>query len=213
MSAIRPRPQTRPVPVGAHPAIRLALADELPLLQDIERAAGEPFRELGMTEVADDEPPPLDLLAAYQLQGHAWVFTDPADLPAAYLIWQEVDGAAHIDQVSVHPRLARRGAGRALIERLDRESGYGALTLTTFAQVPWNAPYYARLGFRTLDGGELTLGLREIVAEEASMGLDRWPRVCMRREASVRTVGQGFGTAGSTAGQELPRGGTVREIR
>ncbi|CAM5660186.1 GCN5 family N-acetyltransferase [Streptomyces spiroverticillatus] len=171
------------MPVGAHPAIRLALAAELPPLQDIERAAGEPFRDLGMTEIADDDPPALDLLTTYQLDDRAWVFTDSDGTPGAYLIWQEVDGAAHIDQVSVHPRLARRGAGRALISHLAQESGHAALTLTTFAQVPWNAPYYTRLGFHTLSDAQLTDGLREIVAEESSMGLDRWPRVCMRRDA------------------------------
>ncbi|MGC3003056.1 GNAT family N-acetyltransferase, partial [Streptomyces sp. G35A] len=52
--------------------------------------------------------------------------------------------------------------------------------LTTFAEVPWNAPYYARLGFRPLTGPDLTPGLRRIRAEELGHGLDRWPRVCMR---------------------------------
>ncbi|MFI5806331.1 GNAT family N-acetyltransferase [Streptomyces sp. NPDC051561] len=161
--------------------IRPATAADLPHLQDIERAAGEPFRALGMPEIADDDPPPLELLAEYQLACRAWVFADAQGLPAAYLIWQEVDGAAHIDQVSVHPRAARRGVGRALIDHLAKVAGPTGLTLTTFAEVPWNAPYYARLGFVTLPDTELTDGLREIVAEEAALGLDRWPRVCMRR--------------------------------
>lgn len=161
--------------------LRPATVADLPVLQDIERAAGEPFRALGMTEIADDDPPPLSLLAEYQLACRAWVFADPQDLPAAYLIWQEVDGAAHIDQVSVHPRAARRGVGRTLIDHLAKVAGAPNLTLTTFAEVPWNAPYYARLGFTTLADAELTDGLRKIVAEEAALGLDRWPRVCMRR--------------------------------
>lgn len=73
--------------------------------------------------------------------------------------------------------------GRALLAHAAdraREEGLTALTLTTFAEVPWNAPYYARLGFRTLAEGDLTPGLREIRAAEAGHGLDRWPRVCMR---------------------------------
>lgn len=61
-----------------------------------------------------------------------------------------------------------------------REDGLTALTLTTFTDVPWNAPYYARLGFRALSESELTPGLRRIRAEEAAHGLARWPRVCMR---------------------------------
>jgi hypothetical protein len=62
--------------------------------------------------------------------------------------------------------------------------GVPALTLTTFRDVPWNAPYYARIGFRVLVEAELTQGLRGIRDAEAAHGLDRWPRVCMRRELS-----------------------------
>ncbi|MEU7026366.1 GNAT family N-acetyltransferase [Streptomyces sp. NPDC046275] len=180
--------------------IRAAAPAELLLLQDIERAAGEAFRPLGMGEIADDDPLPLDVLQGYQCTGRAWVAVDAGDRPVAYLLTDTVDGAAHIEQVSVHPAAARRGVGRALIEHLARaarEQGLTALTLTTFAEVPWNAPYYTRLGFRRLDAGDpaLTEGLRAISAAEAAHGLAAWPRVCMRREL---TVGAG-GPAGAVS--------------
>ncbi|GGX52341.1 GNAT family N-acetyltransferase [Streptomyces fructofermentans] len=185
---------------------------DLPLLRDIERAAGEPFRVLGMAEIADDEPPPLDLLERFREAGHAWVVRaagggvrhrrgtegdegdegdaepgvedGPARRVVAYLVGEPVDGAFHIEQVSVHPDAARRGVGRTLIayaaERA-RDRGLSGLTLTTFTEVPWNAPYYERIGFRVLAEAELTPGLRRIRAAEAGHGLDRWPRVCMYR--------------------------------
>ncbi|MFE6667943.1 GNAT family N-acetyltransferase [Streptomyces sp. NPDC057697] len=165
--------------------IRTARPTDLPLLQDIERAAGEPFRALGMSAIADDDPPPLDLLETYCRAGRAWVAADADDRPVGYLLADPVDGAVHVEQVSVHPSAARRGVGSRLIDHLaDWAAGRGshALTLTTFTQVPWNAPYYARLGFRALGEAELTDGLRRIRALEAEHGLDRWPRVCMRRE-------------------------------
>lgn len=161
------------------------------MLQDIERAAGEPFRALGMAFVADDDPPPLDLLESYRQAGRCWVATDPlsatGDRPLGYVLADPVDDALHIEQVSVDPAAARRGIGRDLIAHLAAlaaRRGMTALTLTTFTDVPWNAPYYARIGFRVLAEGELTDGLRAIRAEEAQHGLDRWPRVCMRRELS-----------------------------
>lgn len=99
--------------------IRPARRAELPLLQDIERAAGEPFRELGMDSVADDEPPPLDVLEEYARVGRCWVAAGEGDdRPVGYLLADLVDGAAHIEQVSVAPAAARRGVGRALIDRL-----------------------------------------------------------------------------------------------
>ncbi|MFE7773241.1 GNAT family N-acetyltransferase [Streptomyces sp. NPDC057445] len=166
--------------------IRPAAVADLPLLQDIERAAGEPFRSLGMATIADDEPPSVEVLEHYRLTGGAWVTADDADdRPVAYLISDPVDGAAHIEQLSVHPDFARRGLGRRLIDHLAdvaATEGLTALTLTTFTDVPWNAPYYARLGFRVLGEDELTDGLREIRHAEAEHGLDRWPRVSMRRE-------------------------------
>ncbi|WP_230534778.1 GNAT family N-acetyltransferase [Streptomyces griseomycini] len=122
-------------------------------------------------------------LERHRRAGRCWVAADERDRPAGYLIAEPVDGALHVEQVSVHPRAARRGVGRALLAhaaRCAREEGLTALTLTTFAEVPWNAPYYARLGFRTLAGPDLTPGLRRIRAEESGHGLDRWPRVCMR---------------------------------
>ncbi|MGW1226388.1 GNAT family N-acetyltransferase [Streptomyces sp. NPDC002530] len=200
--------------------IRTARSTELPLLQDIERAAGEAFRALGMAAVADDAPPPLDLLDAYRADGRARVVTGDDDRPLGYLLVDRVDGCAHVEQVSVHPSAAGRGLGRALVDDAERwavREGLAALTLTTFRDVPWNAPYYARLGFRVLDGSGpdrpdgtgpnpldgldsrggvdrprpnesgLTDGLHAIRAEEARHGLDRWPRVCMRRDVPQLT--------------------------
>ncbi|MEU9253076.1 GNAT family N-acetyltransferase [Streptomyces sp. NPDC048270] len=164
--------------------IRAARPDELPLLQDIERAAGLCFRDIGMPEIADDEPLPVGELAGYQRAGLAWVAAGPTGAPVAYLIADRVDGNLHVEQVSVHPDSAHRRIGRSLLDHLAafaRREGAPALTLTTFTEVPWNAPYYARCGFLPLDDAALTPGLREIRAREARHGLDLWPRTCMRR--------------------------------
>ncbi|GAA2121783.1 GNAT family N-acetyltransferase [Kitasatospora saccharophila] len=158
---------------------------ELPLLQEIERAAGECFREVGMAAVADDEPPSVAELTPFLAAGLAWVAVDDEDRPAGYLLAERIDGALHVEQVSVHPAHARRGIGRTLLEHAAaraRAEGLPALTLTTFADVPWNAPYYARCGFRPVPDDALGPGLREVRAREAAHGLDRWPRLVMRRE-------------------------------
>jgi GNAT superfamily N-acetyltransferase len=166
--------------------IRLAAVEDLGAFAEIERAAGESFRGIGMAEVADDEPFTLDELTPFQRAGRAWIATPGAGSPPiAYLLAEPVDGNVHIAQVSVHPRVAGRGIGRSLVDHLALDAaaaGVPALTLTTFAEVPWNAPYYLRFGFRVLGDAELTPGLRRIRRAEAAHGLDRWPRVCMRRD-------------------------------
>jgi GNAT superfamily N-acetyltransferase len=164
--------------------IRRARSDELEKLRELERAAGSIFRQLGMDAVADDEPPSTATLAVSQAAGRAWVSTDEADEPVAYMLVEVIDASAHIEQVSVHPRAARQGLGRALIETAAawaRQHGLKALTLTTYRDVPWNRPYYQRLGFHVVDDPQITPGLRRLRAQEADAGLDRWPRVVMRR--------------------------------
>jgi GNAT superfamily N-acetyltransferase len=177
--------------------LRAVRPNELPLLREIEWVAGRRFGDIGMPEIAADEPLPLGELARHQRAGLAWVAADDSDLPVAYLIADRVDGNLHVEQVSVHPDRSRQGVGRSLLDHLAdhaRREGTPALTLTTFAHVPWNAPYYARCGFRPLDDDGLTPGLRRIRAREAEHGLDRWPRVCMRR-ALARQGGPAGGPA------------------
>jgi GNAT superfamily N-acetyltransferase len=165
--------------------IRAARAEDLPVLQSIEIAAGLAFVDLGMAEIAGHEPPPIDTLTGFVRAGLAWVVADAADQPVAYLIAEPVDGCLHVEQVSVHPDHARQGLGRQLIERAAQAAadlGLPALTLTTFVDVPWNGRYYLRCGFRYLSPAQETPGLRAIRAHEASLGLDAWPRACMRRD-------------------------------
>jgi GNAT superfamily N-acetyltransferase len=163
--------------------IRAAREDDLVLLVEIERAAGESFRSLGMDFVADDDPGSVAQLAPYVDAGRAFVFVDADDRPVAYLLLDVIDGAVHVEQVSVHPGQARQGIGRALIERAvawGRDCGLTTLTLTTYVDVPWNGPYYQRLGFSYVPTAEETPGLRVIRESERASGLDKWRRACMR---------------------------------
>ena len=164
--------------------IRTARDEDVPVLRDIERAAGKWFADFGMTLVAEDEPLPAETLLEFVDAGRAWVYTED-DRPVAYLIAEIVDGNAHLEQVSVHPDHARQGVGRVLLDRMldwARAERLPAVTLTTYTEVPWNGPYYARLGFRYLAEHEVTPGLRAIRDAEAAHGLDQWPRAAMRRE-------------------------------
>ncbi|MDR6986873.1 GNAT superfamily N-acetyltransferase [Paenarthrobacter nitroguajacolicus] len=166
--------------------IRLAHADDLLIMQDIERAAGQAFRALGMDLVADDEPLTVDQLHGYAVAGRAWVYVDGLDYPVAYLLADIVDGAGHVEQVSVHPDYAHQGLGRELLHAArvwTRGHGMQRQTLSTFRDVPWNAPYYRRLGFEVLDAGSWGPQLTRLMEHEAGLGLTHWPRVAMWRPA------------------------------
>lgn len=168
--------------------IRPASAADLPVLQEIEVAAGRCFIDVGMPEVAGDEALPLAELDRHRRSGLAWVAVDGDDRPLAYLVAEVLDGALHVEQVSVHPSHARRRLGRALLDHAAGEAaarGFERLTLTTFEDVPWNAPYYRRCGFVVLDEPEWGPGLRAVREREAAHGLDRWPRVAMAKDVET----------------------------
>lgn len=168
--------------------IRYAQENDLPLMQDIERAAGRMFAAIGMHRVADDPPLALSVLREHARRHEAWVWCDANDLPVAYALAVPLDGAMHIEQVSVDPAQSGRGIGRRLIDHIGmtaRRQGIRALTLTTFTNVPWNGPYYERLGFASIPQSALSPGLAEIRRIETARGLDQWPRTCMRRDLDI----------------------------
>jgi GNAT superfamily N-acetyltransferase len=156
--------------------VRAAVAAELPLLVEVELASDAPFHDAGVGPL-----PPPGSVAELAEAPCVLVAGDP---PVGFARLGEVDGLAHLEQLSVHPDHSGRGIGTALLEAAyawAASSGYQAMTLTTFADVPWNGPYYARRGFVAL--AELTPGLREIRRHEADLGLDALgPRLAMRRD-------------------------------
>ncbi|MEV6966715.1 GNAT family N-acetyltransferase [Hamadaea sp. NPDC051192] len=164
--------------------IRLATSSDLPGFSEIEVDAGRLFADVGMDEIAGDEGAPVSVLAEHQAAGHAWV-AEVDGTVVGYLIAMPVDGCLHVEQISVRPAYGRRGIGAALLEAAAQcalAENRPAMTLTTFVEVSWNAPYYARHGYRLLGVDELTPGLQAIREREAAMGLDKWPRAAMRRD-------------------------------
>lgn len=149
-------------------------------MQEIELATAEQFRSVGIAAIADLGTFSDEELTDFVDAGRAWVATDDKDVPLGFLLANIVDDCLYISEVEVHPRSARQGIGRQLIEHT-ATGEYPALILTTFRDVPWNAPYYQRLGFVILADDEVTPGLRAIREYQATIGLDRWPRVSMRR--------------------------------
>jgi len=89
----------------------------------------------------------------------------------------EQDGFAHLEQLSVLPGHGRRGYGRALLEAAKTEArhrGHDQMTLRTYADVSWNAPFYARAGFTEDEPAtEFHEGLVDV---EHQLGLDRHGR-------------------------------------
>ncbi|HEY0094433.1 MAG TPA: GNAT family N-acetyltransferase [Archangium sp.] len=162
--------------------LRRARPEELAVLPDIEHLAAQQFLQSAHPFIAQAEAQTLEQLQEYQRHGGVWVAATAQGSLAAFTLCKEVDGAAYIAELDVHPAHARQGLGRALFEvvkRQARERGYRAMRLTTFRDVPWNAPNYERWGFRVMRDDEVGPGLRAIRERETRAGLPAASRVCM----------------------------------
>jgi GNAT superfamily N-acetyltransferase len=173
-----------------HPSARIepAEAEDLPKLAQVERAANRLFVGRGVTGVAADDVTSLAEFAEAWEAGLLWVARNSDGEPVGFALLCLVDGAPHVEEIDVDPAFGRRGIGRALLEAAlawARGAGHRAVTLTTFRDIPWNAPFYESAGFRPLGAQEIGPGLAAIVRDETARGLDPGQRVVMRRELAI----------------------------
>ena len=161
---------------GDRPELRQATPAEYQHLRAVEHASDALFLDVGIGPFApgDDE----DRLS------QAVVVFASGNPAVGFASVEVIDGAAHIWQLSVDPAFGRQGRGRALVERVcewARGQGLDSVTLTTFRDVPWNAPFYARMGFEI--EAAPSPGLAAIRREEVEGGDDdHGPRVAMRKD-------------------------------
>ncbi len=164
--------------------IERARADDLAALPAIERAANALFEGTGLLPAVDEDFTHPDEFAEAQAAGRLFVARAPGGEPVGFALVELLDGQPHLEEMDVMPRYGRRGLGRALLEAVfawGRSAGHTALTLTTFRDLAWNAPFYERAGFRALARDEIPPALAAVVRDEAARGLDPEKRVVMRR--------------------------------
>lgn len=169
-------------------AIRLAKPEDLSFLPDIESAAAELFSQFPALANLPDGVTSLEEFQESQQSNLLWVAALPSGKPIGFAQVYIVDGLAHLDEIDVHPDYGRQGIGRRLIQTViewAQSEGIPAITLTTFRDIPWNEPFYRKLGFRVLEWSELSAGLIEMVEKEESYGLNRALRVVMRIETTA----------------------------
>jgi len=137
-------------------SIERAVSAQVEQLCAIERAAVQLFR--GHPAWADYAamPIPAGLLQKAICRGLVWVALDEVRQPVGF-IWLDTDGSSDgvgIAELNVLPDRGRRGIGAALLEHAcawAREAGYRRVNLGTLADLPWNAPFYAKHDFSVVD--------------------------------------------------------------
>ena len=126
-----------------------ARPDDLSAIRPIELAAASLLKGYAPEEVLQETTGEQDLQRA-QAEGRLWVAL-AGETPIGFAHVEVFDPiSVHLEEIDVHPDHGRRGVGTKLVTTVCRwawKRGYRAVTLTTFRDVPWNMPFYSRLGF------------------------------------------------------------------
>ena len=162
-------------------SLRLAKPEDAEHMPAIEQAASALFDDVEGIGAAASNTMPVDRLQRYIRKGHCLV-AHMGERMAGFLVTEPFSRELHIWEVDVHPDLQGRGIGAGLVRacQIDaRNAGFKAVTLTTFRHVPWNAPFYERLGFEEVTALDAHPRLASELALEADHGLPAENRCAM----------------------------------
>lgn len=158
--------------------IRLGKATELDALDAVIRSSDELFRgthlEWAIEEAASE---------AYRFkralgEGSLWVAEVDGQL-AGLVCAHATEESLYVDQLSVAREYQGRGIGRALMETAiaHARAHHPAISLITDREIPWNAPFYATLGF--VEWPKPDPGVQADLDDEIADGFDPATRIVM----------------------------------
>ncbi|MFT9063403.1 MAG: GNAT family N-acetyltransferase [Acetobacter persici] len=175
-----------PLPVKHSPdiSVRLARYEDVVLLPEIERSAAQSFTSIpSLAWIADGPCLPVETHMASLEAGTCWVAVTQQGRPVGFLTAERARDRLHILEISVEAEAQARGVGRALLaaaRQAAQQGGFQRITLTTCREVPWNAPFYQKIGFEILEERVLEPDLRAALAEEEECGFPPGTRCAMQ---------------------------------
>jgi len=167
------------------PEIRLTKVADVSVLPSIERSAGAAFRVYPeLSWVADDSVMSIEDHQGFVASGTSWVASSASTI-VGFLCAEAVgESELHIWELAVHADAQGSGVGTQLMQHAMAYAASSAhttsLTLTTFSDVAFNAPFYRRLGFELVEELEVEPRLQALLREEAAHGLPIERRCAMR---------------------------------
>ena len=158
---------------------------EIEHLPAIENEADRRYARVGLRRVIDMPPASVASLEHGRREGRLWVAASPTGRAVGFALMKLRAGRAWLDQLSVLDAWQGQGFGTALIERTADTAhglGYRVLFLSTYLDVPWNAPFYARRGFADVPRGRWDRAIRLQIMIENRHGHPPWRRTVMCRD-------------------------------
>jgi len=141
------------IPAGYR--IRPFRPDDADTLYDVEGAATGLLIGAGYPQFLEGQAPPRADFAKVLAGRTVFVAAGIGDdTPIGYAALGDIEGAAYLNQLSVLPAQGRKGIGSALLEAALGHARWQfapIMALSTFRDVPFNAPFYAKRGFVAVD--------------------------------------------------------------
>jgi predicted N-acetyltransferase YhbS len=161
--------------------IRFAQPADLPAVRLVETSAATVFAGTHMDFAANDAPnDAADLLVAIAAQ-LMWVATD-GDEVIGFVFAEPCSDGLYVRELSVAAPSHQRGHGSALMATLiaaARTRGDRQLVLTTDRTLPWNAPFYRRLGFQIVEGSAIPAEAQRRLQGQFAAGFEPLHRCAM----------------------------------
>lgn len=157
---------------------------DLPGLAGLERRAATRFPEHDLPDALAGQTLDEAVLTQGLADGLLWVAETGAGQIVGFALAEAAEDALHLAEMDVDPEHGRQGIGSGLLHTLVVEAlrrGVAGLTLTTFAHLPWNAPFYRRHGFCDVTPAPHSRLAAHLEAERLA-GLNK--RVAMQRRLS-----------------------------
>jgi len=164
--------------------VRRAQQRDAAALPAIERSAAELFRiDPTLAWLADSDVATVAQHRVAIEEACVWIAESATAGPAGFIRARAIAKQLHIEELSVSQAFQGQGAGRQLVRAAiehARLQHMHAVTLTTFRDVPWNAPFYERMGFVVAAADGLEAHLSEALQKEVEHGFAAERRCAMR---------------------------------
>lgn len=172
--------------------VRASCVGDIVELQHLEAAAARRFLSV----------PALAFLAAAAVTDYAthaaaiedelaWKVEGRDGRIKGFCYCQHGNEGLYLAEISTHPDFQRQGVGAALLAAVFAKAqalGVKEITLTTYRDVAWNAPWYQRHGFSVIETERLTPELTRCLAHQRAAGLMVLPRCAMRYLLGKREI-------------------------
>lgn len=173
----------QPLPDGYF--LAAATPADLPTLVEVDKAAGMLFADTGLlSEDALNDHVPAEVFEHAIEDSNVITVRHEEDDLIGFALVSLRGGTLYLDQISVHPSHGRKGLGGRLLDwviDLAKRRGLRRVTLSTFRDLPWNGPFYAKYGFQEIARPKLADWMLELERIQAA-DLDISKRCFMMRK-------------------------------